>query len=229
MPKNKGKGGKNRRRGKNENDFMKRELDTKDVGQEYGQVSKMLGNGRVLAFCFDGKQRVCHIRGKLRKKVWINTGDIILVGLRDYQDDKGDVILKYTPDEARRLKEKNELPEHAKINENDEQEEGEIEFSKDSFSFEEISSYIQYIHIVNMVFFSGDLGAESGEEEGEEEDNNMPSSGSEESEEESEEEEEEGSDSDEDSDNFVNEEDLARGRGLKPSGRGGRNKYNKRR
>ncbi|EYB98776.1 hypothetical protein Y032_0128g1435 [Ancylostoma ceylanicum] len=203
MPKNKGKGGKNRRRGKNENDFMKRELDTKDVGQEYGQVSKMLGNGRVLAFCFDGKQRVCHIRGKLRKKVWINTGDIILVGLRDYQDDKGDVILKYTPDEARRLKEKNELPEHAKINENDEQEEGEIEFR--------------------------DLGAESGEEEGEEEDNNMPSSGSDESEEESEEEEEEGSDSDEDSDNFVNEEDLARGRGLKPSGRGGRNKYNKRR
>ncbi|KAL6737185.1 hypothetical protein Aduo_010852 [Ancylostoma duodenale] len=203
MPKNKGKGGKNRRRGKNENDFMKRELDTKDVGQEYGQVSKMLGNGRVLAFCFDGKQRVCHIRGKLRKKVWINTGDIILVGLRDYQDDKGDVILKYTPDEARRLKEKNELPEHAKINENDEQEEGEIEFR--------------------------DLGAESGEEEGEEEGNNMPSSGSDESEEESEEEEEEGSDSDEDSDNFVNEEDLARGRGLKPSGRGGRNKYNKRR
>ncbi|VDM53204.1 unnamed protein product [Angiostrongylus costaricensis] len=131
MPKNKGKGGKNRRRGKNENDFMKRELDTKDVGQEYGQVSKMLGNGRVLAFCFDGKQRVCHIRGKLRKKVWINTGDIILVGLRDYQDDKGDVILKYTPDEARRLKERNELPEHAKINENDEQEEGEIEFSEE--------------------------------------------------------------------------------------------------
>lgn len=33
MPKNKGKGGKNRRRGKNENDFMKRELDMKDVGQ----------------------------------------------------------------------------------------------------------------------------------------------------------------------------------------------------
>ena len=48
----------------------------------------MLGNGRITAFCFDGKERLCHIRGKLRKKVWINTGDIILVGLRDYQDDK---------------------------------------------------------------------------------------------------------------------------------------------
>jgi len=30
MPKNKGKGGKNRRRGKNENDVMKRELVEKD-------------------------------------------------------------------------------------------------------------------------------------------------------------------------------------------------------
>lgn len=55
---------------------------------EYAQVLKMLGNGRLNAFCFDGKQRLCHIRGKLRKKVWINTGDIILIGLRDYQDDK---------------------------------------------------------------------------------------------------------------------------------------------
>ena len=54
----------------------------------YAQVLKMLGNGRLNAFCFDGKERLCHIRGKLRKKVWINTGDIILVGLRDYQDDK---------------------------------------------------------------------------------------------------------------------------------------------
>lgn len=33
MPKNKGKGGKNRRRGKNENDIMKRELIYKEPGQ----------------------------------------------------------------------------------------------------------------------------------------------------------------------------------------------------
>ena len=56
----------------------------------------MLGNGRLEAMCFDGVKRLCHIRGKLRKKVWINQGDIILIGLRDYQDAKADVILKYT-------------------------------------------------------------------------------------------------------------------------------------
>jgi translation initiation factor 1A len=82
-------------------------------------VIKMLGNGRLESMCFDGVKRLAHIRGKLRKKVWINQGDIILLSLRDYQDEKGDVILKYTADEARSLKAYGELPESAKINETD--------------------------------------------------------------------------------------------------------------
>ncbi|KAH8112634.1 eukaryotic translation initiation factor 1A [Phellopilus nigrolimitatus] len=117
MPKNKGKGGKNRRRGKNENDDDKRELVFKEDGQEYAQVTKMLGNGRLEAQCFDGEKRLAHIRGKMRKKVWINQGDIILLSLREFQDDKADVIVKYTSEEARNLKAYGELPETAKINE----------------------------------------------------------------------------------------------------------------
>lgn len=76
------------------------------------------------------------IRGKMRKKVWINQGDIILLSLRDFQDNKGDVILKYTADEARALKSYGELPEHAKINETDtfgqgDDNEGGFEFGDD--------------------------------------------------------------------------------------------------
>lgn len=117
MPKNKGKGGKNRKRGKNEADDEKRELVFKEDGQEYAQVTRMLGNGRCEALCIDGIKRMCHIRGKMHKKVWIAAGDIILVGLRDYQDDKADVILKYLPDEARNLKAYKELPENIRLNE----------------------------------------------------------------------------------------------------------------
>merc|ERR1712100_495163 len=62
MPKNKGKGGKNRRRGKNEGE-EKRELIFKEDGQEYAQVIRMLGNGRLDAQCIDGVKRLCHIRG----------------------------------------------------------------------------------------------------------------------------------------------------------------------
>lgn len=39
---------------------------------EYGQVLRMLGNGRCECYCFDGKNRLAHIRGKMRKKVWVS-------------------------------------------------------------------------------------------------------------------------------------------------------------
>lgn len=55
MPKNKGKGGKNRKRGKNEADDEKRELIFKEDGQEYAQVTNMLGNGRLEANCIDAQ------------------------------------------------------------------------------------------------------------------------------------------------------------------------------
>ena len=86
-------------------------------GQEYAQVIKMLGNGRCECFCFDGVTRLGHIRGKMRKKVWITAGDIVLVGKRDFQDEKVDIVHKYSADEARNLKQYGELPETARINE----------------------------------------------------------------------------------------------------------------
>ena len=141
MPKNKGKVSKNPRRGKNENEAEKRELIFKEDGQEYAQVTKMLGNGRLEALCFDGTKRLCHIRGKLRKKVWINQGDIILVGLRDYQDAKADVILKYNADEARNLKTYGEIPETVKVTDTvnfvDDGLDDDIEFGDDSGSGED--------------------------------------------------------------------------------------------
>eukprot|EP01090_Pellita_catalonica_P003672 TRINITY_DN13332_c0_g1_i1.p1 TRINITY_DN13332_c0_g1~~TRINITY_DN13332_c0_g1_i1.p1 ORF type:complete len:193 (-),score=54.32 TRINITY_DN13332_c0_g1_i1:207-785(-) len=112
MPKNKGKGGKGKRRGKrNKNkEAHKRELRFKEYGEEYAQVSKNLGGLHFDVYCFDGKSRMAHVRGRFKKRVWINKDDIILVGLREFQDDKVDIIHKYTPDEARILQKWGELP-----------------------------------------------------------------------------------------------------------------------
>jgi len=94
----------------------------------------MLGNNRLDAQCIDGVKRLAHIRGKMRKKVWVNAGDVVLVGLRDYQDGKADVILKYSAEEARALKAYGELPESLRINEATEALGGKEEFFF-SFSF----------------------------------------------------------------------------------------------
>lgn len=111
MPKkNGGKGGKGHRKSKSGGGLFRRELLFKEPGQEYAQVTKMLGNGHCECSCYDGVVRLGNIRGKLRKRVWINMSDIILCGLRDYQDDKVDIIHKYTPDEVRNLQTMGELP-----------------------------------------------------------------------------------------------------------------------
>ena len=42
-----------------------------------------------------------------------------MIGLREFGDEKADVIMKYYDDEAKELKELGEIPEHIKINEGD--------------------------------------------------------------------------------------------------------------
>jgi len=83
---------------------------------EYAQVLRMLGDGRLALSCYDGVARTGLIRGTMRRRVWINTGDIVLIGLREFQADKADVIHKYTTEEARNLQAYGELPANARIN-----------------------------------------------------------------------------------------------------------------
>mmetsp|Transcript_44432 Transcript_44432/g.69473 ORF Transcript_44432/g.69473 Transcript_44432/m.69473 type:complete len:132 (+) Transcript_44432:813-1208(+) len=111
MAGNKTKRKKSKKGNINDNNKEKKELVFKELGQEYGQVLKMLGNGRCDVYCFDGVQRLCHIRGKMRKKIWINSGDVVLIALREFQDKKADIILKYNTDETKSLRAYGELPD----------------------------------------------------------------------------------------------------------------------
>ena len=116
MPKAKGKGGKNVKKGKKITEGERRDLIFREDGQEYAQVVRMLGDGRLALACYDDVARVGLIRGTMRRRVWINTGDIVLVGLREFDQSKADVIHKYTTEEARNLQAYDELPANARIN-----------------------------------------------------------------------------------------------------------------
>jgi translation initiation factor 1A len=135
MPKNKGKGGKKHKRGKNQVREV-RELLLKEDQQEYAVAEKMLGDGRIKMQCGDGKNRIGIIRGKMRKRVWIQAGDLVLIGLRSFQDGKADVIHKYAPEEARKLKKMGEVPDTMR---NREEETEDIPNDEESaFIFEDI-------------------------------------------------------------------------------------------
>jgi translation initiation factor 1A len=76
-------------------------------GEVLGVVVKLLGFDRILVKCQDGKERLCRIRGKMKRRVWIRESDIVIVSPWDFQSDKrGDVIWRYTHAQAETLRRK---------------------------------------------------------------------------------------------------------------------------
>ncbi|MCD6529829.1 translation initiation factor eIF-1A [Candidatus Bathyarchaeota archaeon] len=61
-----------------------------------GIAEKMLGYERVLVKCQDGHDRLCRIRGKMKRRAWVRRGDVVLVSPWDFQFEKrGDIIWRY--------------------------------------------------------------------------------------------------------------------------------------
>ena|SRR3989304_2962110 len=70
-------------------------------------VGSMVGGDRLKAKCDDGNERICRIPGKLRKRVWIRVGDLILVEPWVVQsNERADIVFKYTSTQAGWLKRK---------------------------------------------------------------------------------------------------------------------------
>jgi len=76
-------------------------------GEVLGVVEMMLGADKVRAKCDDGNTRICRIPGRLRKRVWVKVGDLILIQPWKVQsNERGDVVFRYTPTQANWLKRK---------------------------------------------------------------------------------------------------------------------------
>ena len=70
-----------------------------------GVAIKLLGYDRILVKCQDGHERLCRIRGKMKRRVWIREGDIVLVSPWDFQaDTRGDLFWRYTKSQAEQLR-----------------------------------------------------------------------------------------------------------------------------
>ncbi|MDI6798731.1 MAG: translation initiation factor eIF-1A [Candidatus Aenigmarchaeota archaeon] len=76
-------------------------------GEVLGVVEMMLGADKVRGKCDDGNTRICRIPGRLRKKVWVKIGDLILIQPWKVQsEERGDIIFRYTPTQANWLRRK---------------------------------------------------------------------------------------------------------------------------
>ncbi len=107
MPKNT----KRMKNAKNVNVTATREFNTKDEGQDYALILRPLGNKRMQCKLPDGSEKLGIIRGNLKKKKnYVNVNNVVLVSLREFQDNKVDIIGLYNESEVKTLRKMKEIP-----------------------------------------------------------------------------------------------------------------------
>ncbi|MCK4634424.1 MAG: translation initiation factor eIF-1A [Candidatus Aenigmarchaeota archaeon] len=74
-------------------------------GDMLGRVVNLLGANRLMVECEDGKERICRIPGKLKKRVWTRVDDVVIIKPWDTQSDsRGDLVWRYTKTEVEFMK-----------------------------------------------------------------------------------------------------------------------------
>ncbi len=74
-----------------------------------GIISQRVGGSRMMVSCMDGKTRNCRVPGRKRRGLWLREGDAIIIEPWEFDDEKGDVLFKYTPAAVDRLKKMGKL------------------------------------------------------------------------------------------------------------------------
>ena len=88
-----------------------RDLVHPSLQQVVDLVSQLLGSDRVRVKCADGFERLCRIRGKMKRRVWVRMGDAVLVEPWDFQaKERGDILWRYTKSQVETLRQRGYLP-----------------------------------------------------------------------------------------------------------------------
>ena len=98
------KGGKHKHKARK--DYKPKSLNIEQLkkidGQEYGFVKEKYSSQHYKLLCYDKVERLGCLRGKLRK-ARIKNSDLVLVSIRDFQDDKCDIIYHYKEEDLDKL------------------------------------------------------------------------------------------------------------------------------
>lgn len=66
-------------------------------GEVLGVVTQLVGGARMHVQCVDGKDRMCRVPGKIKRRIWVKDGDYVIVKPWDVEPDtKGDIAFRYT-------------------------------------------------------------------------------------------------------------------------------------
>ena len=90
-------------------------LPRRNRGEVFGIASQLLGAARIRVMCEDNVSRMGRITGKMKKKMWIREGDLLVVRPWGFQEGKADILFRYSRTQSQYLSRKNLLPASVNI------------------------------------------------------------------------------------------------------------------
>jgi len=79
-------------------------------GQMYAVAEQELGGSRFRVICADGISRMARIPGKYKRRMWIKTGELLIITPWDIQNEKCDIVYRYSSAQYNYLQRKKILP-----------------------------------------------------------------------------------------------------------------------
>ncbi|HXQ49171.1 MAG TPA: translation initiation factor eIF-1A [Thermoplasmata archaeon] len=85
-------------------------LPRRNRGEVFGIANQLLGAARIRVMCEDSIARMGRITGKMKKKMWIREGDLLILRPWGFQEGKADILFRYSRTQAQYLARRNLLP-----------------------------------------------------------------------------------------------------------------------
>jgi len=78
-------------------------------------AEQLMGGSRMNVICADGKARMARIPGRMKRRARVRAGDLLIVKPWDIQNEKADVVWRYTRTQSKILSRRNLLPEEIDV------------------------------------------------------------------------------------------------------------------
>jgi translation initiation factor 1A len=87
----------------------------KKEGELFGIADQLVGGSRLNVMCEDGISRLARIPGKMKRRMWIREGDLVIIKPWEFQQDKADIVWRYTKTQAEYLSRRDMIPKHIDV------------------------------------------------------------------------------------------------------------------
>ena len=98
-----------------EEGYYRLPLPNRKNNELFAIAEQLLGGSRIHVVCEDKKSRMARIPGKMKRKARVRAGDLLIIKPWEIQNEKADIVFRYSRTQAGSLSRRNLLPEEINV------------------------------------------------------------------------------------------------------------------